>query len=408
LEDLNRKRKGLLNIIKGRAARSEAAGDWEVAPPDPGGAGLHVADPLFLSNAPFAHWGAQESMQVDPEESPLFSYLHPNRRYGLEQDRLQVFFEVTAAHPEQARPAASHGLLVQVLAKDLDFALRDTISFAEPSLVSLAASGTAGIYYELDVNQLPSGAYQLSCAPASGQGRGWVAEFDVIWNLDVLNRHGDELEGEARTVLLGDRIKDFLDAGQAEREIILEDFWANLDPDPSTPLNEAYLEFRRRISYVDQRLGGFGRTGAKDARGEVYLLLGPPNEIQVESLPLNAADLEDATVRVWDKYAPVRAGTEAKGARPGGTQGRAGKEAKGTQGGIPLEQSYESRRELASKQRQIGRENAFELWKYNHSGNQLFTNKYSGGTLGLRFLFVDRTGTGHYVLESTNVWKVGN
>jgi GWxTD domain-containing protein len=330
----------------------------------------------------------------------VFPYLHPNRRYGVEQDHLQLFFEVSPPTAGGGRAAAQAGLFVQILAKDLEFALRDTIVFDERRLATLGAGLTAGVFYELDVNDLPPGAYQLSCAPANAQGHGWVAEFDVIWHIGALNRHGDELQGEGRTVFHGDDLDAFLDAGQAEREVMLEQFWSEQDPEPETPTNENYVEFRRRVAHVRRHLGGFGRSGAIDPRGTIYILLGKPDEIQIEAMPLNTSDLEDATVRVHDKYAPVRPGTQAKGSDPLGTQGR-DPQARGT-GGVPMDYSYRVHREIDAKRREVGRNMAFELWKYHHAGDQLFPNLYSNQALGLNFLFVDRTGTGQYVLESTN------
>jgi GWxTD domain-containing protein len=402
LEDRLRIRPGLLNVIKQTSARSEVVGDWEAPPRDLDAEGLTLADPYFLTKAPIGLWQDKDPLGQDLGESALLDHLHPNRRYGLEQDHLQVYFEVAPPSAGGGRQAAEPGLFLQVLAKDLDFAMRDTIRFDERELRRLQAGGRAGVFYELDVNLLPAGAYQLSCAPASGRGSGWLAEFDVIWRLSGLARHRDELEGEGRTVLFGDRLDTFLAAGQAEREVMLEEFWAENDPDPETEVNEAYLEFRHRVDYVRQKLGGFGRLGARDARGQIFLLLGAPNEIQVESMPSNPAELEDAYVKVFDKFAPDRPGTEAKG---GGLGSRVPQLDKGA---LPIEPSQQAAREIDSKRQTVEREKAFELWRYNHAGRQLFANIYSSQTLGLHFLFVDRTGTGTYVLESTNTRRLGN
>jgi GWxTD domain-containing protein len=406
LMDQNRKRRGLLNLVKNRQAVSEAAGDWEAPAALPEANGLNLNDPIFLSGAPLDLWRSEGRLSGDLEQTGIMDYLHPNRRYGLEQERLQIFFEVAPPTDGDLPRGASAGLFVQVLAKDLDFALRDTIVFNDPRLASLVAGQPAAVYYELDVNQLPAGAYQLTCAPGNGQGRGWLAEFDVIWSLHALNKHGDELEGEGRTVFLGSQLKDFLDAGQAEREVMLEEFWADLDPTPESPLNENYLEFRRRISYVRQHLGGFGRLGPADDRGDVYLLLGPPNEMQIENMPLNATDFDDAVIKVHNKFAPDRPGTWAKGSNRQGTQGKGPYEKQ--DGGIPMPDNYTSRQELAAVRQTVGRDKAFQLWKYDHTGQQLFPNKFSGQSLGVNFLFVDRTGTGHYVLETSNAFNIGD
>ncbi len=402
LEDSLRGRPGLLNAINRNRARSEVTGDWEAPPREPDAEGLSLSDPYFLTNAPIALWQDKDPLGRNIGESALLDHLHPNRCYGLEQDHLQIYFEVAPPGAGNGRQAAEPGLYVQVLAKDLAFAMRDTIGFDERELRRLQAGGRAGVFYELDVNLLPAGAYQLSCAPASGRGSGWVAEFDVIWRLSALAGSRDDLEGEGRTVLFGDRLDEFLAAGQAERQVMLEEFWGENDPDPETAVNEAYVEFRQRMEYVREKLGGFGRLGARDARGRIFLLLGAPNEIQVESMPLNPSELEDAYVKVFDRYAPDRPGTEAKG---GGLGSRVPQLDKGA---LPIEPSQQAAREIDSKRQTVEREKAFELWRYNHAGHQLFPNIYSSQTLGLNFLFVDRTGTGTYVLESSNARRIGD
>jgi len=404
VEDTLRKQSGLLAVIGSRLARSEAVGDWYAPEQRRQPDALALGDPIFVARAPLQSWLERRPLGEDLAESMICEFLHPSRRYGLEQNRLQVYFEVAPPANGRGDLLAGGGLRIEVLAKDLDLALRDTIQFDRKRLVSLAAGGTTGVVYELDVNQLPAGAYQLGCAPANGQGQGWIAEFDVIWSLAALSRHSDELLGEGRTVFQGDKLAEFLAAGQAQREVMLEAFWVELDPDPRTPVNEAYLEFRDRVSYVRRHLGGFGPQGAPDPRGQIYLLLGPPEEVQVESIPLNSSDLEDAFVKVFDRYAPDREGTQAKGSDPHfQTQGK-----RTSSGDIPLTSSRQSRREVAAMRHGTGRNKGFELWEYDHAGDQLFPNQYSDRTLGLRFLFLDKTGSGFYVLESTNAFEIGN
>jgi len=76
--------------------------------------------------------------------------------------------------------------------------------------------------------------------------------------------------------------------------------------------------------------------------------------------------------------------------------------------GIPRELTHQSRRAIADKRRETAANKGFELWEYNHAGQQLFPNRYSGQNLGLRFLFVDRLGTGSWSLESTNAVNIGS
>lgn len=66
-----------------------------------------------------------------------------------------------------------------------------------------------------------------------------------------------------------------------ERDIFIEAFWKQRDPDPRTPQNEFREEHYRRLNYANQFLGrGTGKPGWKTDQGRVYIILGPPNNIE--------------------------------------------------------------------------------------------------------------------------------
>ena len=402
--DMNRGRPGLLNLINEEKARSEAAADWSAPATRRQERGLTLGDPLFLSGAPIGQWRQGELRPDDAERSVLFDYVYPTRRYGLAQDHLQLYFEVQPPRQGSAYVAADTPLMVQISGWNPDFALRDTVRLDDVARLALISGNGAGVFYELDINVLPPGSFQLLVAPLAEAGRGFVTEFDVTWRMAVLGRHGDDLLGEGRTVFYGDRLREFLAASGSDREVMLERFWHKLDPDPETPVNEVYLEFRRRVTHVRRHLGGFGRSGANDPRGEVYLLLGPADKIEVESMPLNPMDQEDARIKVFERYAPDRVGQTAKGADPAGSQELT---PYSRVGGIPMPYSPTAEKDILVSRGQASRYLGFELWQYQNSGVELFENEYSRMSLGLSFLFVDKTGTGHFVLESTNAFQLG-
>jgi len=65
-----------------------------------------------------------------------------------------------------------------------------------------------------------------------------------------------------------------------EREMFIEAFWKQRDPNPNTPENEFKEEHSRRISHANKT---FGREspgpGWRTARGKIYITLGEPNTI---------------------------------------------------------------------------------------------------------------------------------
>ena len=398
--DVNRRREGLLSNARKLGSRSECATAWaaEDSPRTP--EGIALENPLFLVQAPFADWNPERTVPAEGEDGWLHDYMHPSRRYGLEQDRLQIFQPVWPPVGGMALDAENLGLRVQVVSMDMEFAINDTISFDRRGRAALAAGRSAALFYELDVNLLPEGAYRMSLAPLDGQGRGSLVEFDVVWRLEALGRHRSQILGEARTVLEGRGLKDFLTASPAEQEKLLDDFWEGLNPDPESPVNEVYLEFQYRLAYVRKFLGGFDQFGASDERGEVFLLMGPADEVQLHHMPMNFRDQDDARIKVYNRFAPDREGSVAKGAGVGGSQDISPYQ---DFGGFPMPYS---RRAEAQRQTQVfsaSHSFAFELWKYDDVGNTLFPNRFSRKGMGQRFLFVDRTGSGQYSLESSNV-----
>ncbi len=267
---------------------------------------------------------------------------------------------------------------------------------------ALEAGRPATLLYQLDVNALPAGTYRLSVGPRSGQGRGVVSSFSVVWELRQLLRRQDLVMGEGMTVFAGDERERFVAASPTERELMLDEFWERLNPQPGAPVNEVQLEFQYRLAYVQQFLGGVGREGANDARGEVFLLLGPPDEVQREPMPTNYREQDDARIRVYDRFAPERPGETAKGAA---TDGQGPSSPYEALGGIPLvnQPSRAAERDRHAMQFRAGQNHGFEMWRYDRGGKPLFVNRLSHKGMGQRFLFVDATGTGDYQLESSNV-----
>jgi GWxTD domain-containing protein len=66
-----------------------------------------------------------------------------------------------------------------------------------------------------------------------------------------------------------------------EREKFIEQFWLRRDPTPNTQENELKTEHYRRIAYTNDRFGtSSGFPGWKTDRGRVYIMYGPPDEIE--------------------------------------------------------------------------------------------------------------------------------
>ena len=66
-----------------------------------------------------------------------------------------------------------------------------------------------------------------------------------------------------------------------EREKFIQQFWMRRDPSPATVQNEFKEEHYRRIGYANQRFRtASGRAGWQTDRGHMYIVYGPPDEIE--------------------------------------------------------------------------------------------------------------------------------
>jgi len=64
-----------------------------------------------------------------------------------------------------------------------------------------------------------------------------------------------------------------------EREQFIESFWDRRNPDPESAANTYKEEHYRRLAYADERFAS-GIPGRKTDRGHIYILWGPPDEIE--------------------------------------------------------------------------------------------------------------------------------
>ncbi len=66
---------------------------------------------------------------------------------------------------------------------------------------------------------------------------------------------------------------------EAKRQFLAE-FWQRRDPSPNTAVNEFKLEHQRRVAYANEHLQNYTRAGWKTDRGRVYIVFGPPSDME--------------------------------------------------------------------------------------------------------------------------------
>ena len=66
----------------------------------------------------------------------------------------------------------------------------------------------------------------------------------------------------------------------ADRERFIGEFWHRHDPTPDTPENEFKDEHDRRVAYSNDRWRSLSGAGWKSDQGRIYIIYGPPDEIE--------------------------------------------------------------------------------------------------------------------------------
>jgi len=82
-----------------------------------------------------------------------------------------------------------------------------------------------------------------------------------------------------RYIITPQEKKIFLELPPEERSKFVEEFWKRRDPDPETEENEYKETFFQRIEEAN-RLFSVSRPGWMTDRGEIYILFGPPTNIE--------------------------------------------------------------------------------------------------------------------------------
>ncbi len=93
------------------------------------------------------------------------------------------------------------------------------------------------------------------------------------------------LDQDATYIITEEEKEAFLDLkSDEERQRFIEQFWARRNPDPGSKDNSFKEEHYRRFAYANKRFGN-GLPGWKTDRGRIYIMYGPPDEIESHPQP---------------------------------------------------------------------------------------------------------------------------
>lgn len=89
---------------------------------------------------------------------------------------------------------------------------------------------------------------------------------------------------------------------EVERGRFIERFWKKRDPDPSTPENEYQRQYYLRIALANKFFGDSGIAGWRTERGRIFILLGPPHEIQRDFNTTDSSGFNLFATETWQYW----------------------------------------------------------------------------------------------------------
>ena len=139
----------------------------------------------------------------------------------------------------------------------------------------------------------PRGTSPRGGRPRRGLTGGSVACLLAVLAVTVVVGPGEAREislaqwrfGPIRYLITGAEDKGFkrLTTDEQRREFIVG-FWKRRDPTPETPGNELRDAFFRRVEEANRLFVGTTKIGWKTDRGRLYILLGPPDEQEIDPM----------------------------------------------------------------------------------------------------------------------------
>jgi len=160
------------------------------------------------------------------------------------------------------------------------------------------AAGISNKRMKIDRKNLGYSKYKISVDIEMGD---WKVSSDRIFQLRWLGMSKliDDLDmaiEQVKYIASSKDIKKIKKASPKEKKEKFVRFWNKLDPTPGTEENELMNEYYRRVRYANEHFSGF-MEGWKTDMGMIFILFGPPNDIERHPFELDSKPYE-----VWYYY----------------------------------------------------------------------------------------------------------
>jgi GWxTD domain-containing protein len=164
---------------------------------------------------------------------------------------------------------------------------------------SLEPDSLLRLEWELDLSQLWNGEYEFSISVISRDGE--VADqksrsFRVRRSPFVDEALFREMVDQLQYVATAEEIRWLREMTPEQREKGWNSFWKQRDPTPATEANEFKEEYYSRIKYANTHFGALQKGWMTD-RGRIYVIYGPPDEVERHPYELDSVPYE-----IWYYY----------------------------------------------------------------------------------------------------------
>jgi len=211
-----------------------------------------------------------------------------SRNVSVSKTGIPVFFEV------YSNAARNVKMEYSILDEDKKIVSRNL----EDRLVD---SGTTQIFYSFKDTALPLGTYSIYIL-AKGDGGEELGKVTKVFNsrwagIPSVIQDLDKAIQQMVYIATEDEIDYIKDAKSKDEKVrrYLE-YWKKKDPVPESEDNEIFNEYYRRVDYANKNFAHYSE-GWRTDRGMVFIILGPPNNVDRHPFDYNAKPYE-----IWEYY----------------------------------------------------------------------------------------------------------
>ncbi len=154
-------------------------------------------------------------------------------------------------------------------------------------------------YFTLHADSLSHDLYTLTITARQKNETATVKKnFYVRWSaLPTSARDIDTAIEQVRYIATKEEWRRLSKTKGNQRQQAFLDFWRRRDPTPGTETNEAMDEHYGRVEYANQHFSGMQRPGWRTDMGVVYIILGPPDDVERNAYPRGSKPYE-----IWYYY----------------------------------------------------------------------------------------------------------